>query len=161
MAGADALHAGAEPAAVAAIIADRVMALPGLVAGNGPFIGRRGRIVGAPGPAPARRAALASLYAALVVDVMLDKLGASGPVLIEGSFHRNAAFCGLLAALRPAQAVHATDDPSGTARGAWLLTRWQSSPRIPDALPPPVRPWPVESLRRYRDRWLDASRAEC
>ena len=57
---------------------------------------------------------------------MLDKLGAAGPVVVEGSFHRNAAFCGLLAALRPGQPIHATDDPSGTARGAWLLARWDS-----------------------------------
>ena len=52
--------------------------------------------------------------------------GAAGPVLVEGSFHRNAAFCGLLAALRPGQPLYATDDPSGTARGAWLLARWQN-----------------------------------
>ena len=160
VAGADALHAVVDPLDVATIVADEVMALPNFVAGNGPFIGRQGRIVGNPGPAPARRAALASLYAALMVDVMLDKLGAPGPVLIEGSFHRNAAFCGLLAALRPAQAVHATEDPSGTTRGAWLLARWQSSPRIPGALAPPVRPWAVEGLPRYRDGWLHASRAE-
>ena len=158
VAGAEALHAVVAPADVAAIVADEVMALPSFVAGNGPFMGRQGRIVGDPGRAPARRGALASLYAALMVDVMLDRLGAPGPVLIEGSFHRNAAFCGLLAALRPTQLVHATDDPSGTTRGAWLLANWQGSPAIPDALPPPVRPWPVEGLARYRDRWLEASR---
>ena len=88
-----------------------------------------------PGAEPARRTALAALYAALTVDVMLDKLGAAGPVLVEGSFHRNAAFCGLLAALRPGQPIHATDDPSGTARGAWLLARWDERPSWPSALP--------------------------
>ena len=44
----------------------------------------------------------------------------------RGQLHRNAAFCGLLAALRPGQPIHATDDPSGTARGAWLLARWST-----------------------------------
>ena len=86
---------------------------------------------------------------------MLAKLGATGPVIIEGSFHRNAAFCGLLAALRPGQPIHATDDPSGTARGAWLLARWDERPGWPNALAPPMPPWSVAGLARYRARWLD------
>ena len=146
---------------MAAIIANQVMALPSFVPGSGPFIGRAGQIVGDPGPEPPRRAALASLYAALTVDVMLDKLGAAGPVLMEGSFHRNPAFCALLAALRPNQALYAIDDPSGTARGAWLLAHWQSSPVVPANLPPPVQPWRVEGLARYRSSWLAASRNDC
>ena len=151
----------AGPADVAAIVAD---------GGDGAAELRRrqravhrpaGQIVGDPGAEPARRAALAALYAALTVDVMLDKLGSAGPVLVEGSFHRNAAFCGLLAALRPDQALHATDDPSGTARGAWLLAHWQNSPVVPANLPPPVQPWRVEGLTRYRSSWLAASRDDC
>jgi L-fuculokinase len=160
VAGADALHIAAGPAQVASIVAEGVMPLPSFVPGSGPFIGRPGRIVGDPGPEPARRAALASLYAALTVDVMLDKLGAAGPVLVEGSFHRNEAFCGLLAALRPAQPIHAIDDPSGTARGAWLLARWQSSPVVPTRMPPAVRRWQVDGFAGYRERWLAASQGQ-
>ena len=160
VAGADALHIAAGPAQVASIVAEGVMPLPSFVPGSGPFIGRPGRIVGDPGPEPARRAALASLYAALTVDVMLDKLGAAGPVLVEGSFHRNEAFCGLLAALRPAQPIYAIDDPSGTARGAWLLARWQSSPVVPTRMPPAVQPWQVDGLAGYRERWLAASQGQ-
>jgi hypothetical protein len=92
---------------------------------------------------------------------MLAKLGAAGPVIVEGSFHRNAAFCGLLAALRPGQPIHTIDDPSGTARGAWLLARWEERPDWPNALPRAVAPWPVDGLAAYRARWLalaDASR---
>jgi sugar (pentulose or hexulose) kinase len=157
VAGPDALGVAAAPQDVEAVVAADVMALPSFVAGSGPFLGRPGRVVGAPGVESGRRAALAALYAALVVDVMLENLGSAGPVIVEGSFHRNAAFCGLLAALRP-QPLHATDDPSGTARGAWLLARWDERPAWPNALPPPVPPWPSPGLSVYRDRWRERSR---
>ena len=153
VAGADGLQAEATPTDVMAVIATGAMALPAFVAGSGPFLGRRGEILGDPGPQPARRAALGALYAALVVDVMLDRLGDDGPIVVEGGFQRNAAFCGLLAALRPGQSVHATSDPSGTARGAWLLARWNDRPRWPSSLPAPCSPWQVEGLAPYRARW--------
>jgi hypothetical protein len=153
VAGADGLHAEATPTDVMAVIATGAMALPAFVAGSGPFLGRRGEIVGGPGPEPARRAGLGALYAALVVDAMLDRLGGDGPIVVEGGFQRNAAFCGLLAALRPGQSVHATCDPSGTARGAWLLARWNDRPRWPNSLPAPCSPWQVEGLAPYRARW--------
>ena len=79
VAGVEALRTPATAGDVAAIIEAGVMALPSFVAGSGPFMGRPGRFVGEPGPEPARRTALAALYAALTVDVMLDKLGAAGP----------------------------------------------------------------------------------
>ena len=157
VAGADAVLAPSSPDDVAALIADGVMALPAFAPGSGPFIGRSGAILGSPGTRPARRGALGALYAALVVDVMLDRLDTAGPVVVEGSFHRNSAFCGLLAALRPGQLVHATDDPSGTARGAWLLARWADQPSWPNALPPPIEPWPVAELASYRARWREMS----
>ncbi len=153
VAGAEALRTPATREDVAAIVAEGAMALPSFVAGSGPFIGRAGRIEGDPGVEPGRRTALASIYAALTVDVMLDQLAASGPVLVEGSFHRNAAFCGLLAALRPDQPIHATDDPSGTARGAWLLARWHEKPNWPSALPAAATAWEIADMAAYRAHW--------
>ena len=159
VAGADGVRAAATPEEVAAVIAAGAMALPAFVPGSGPFLGRRGRLVGDPGPSPARRAALGALYVALVVDVMLDRLDVGGSVVVEGSFHRNAAFCGVLAALRPHQPVHATDDPSGTARGAWLLARWDERPDWPNRLPPPTEPWRLVGLDAYRREWQALARA--
>ncbi len=153
LAGADALLTAATQSDVAAVIAAGAMALPSFVAGSGPFMGQPGRLAGPAQTPPARRAALAALYAALIVDVMLDRLGAAGPVIVEGSFHRNAAFCGLLAALRRGQPVHATDDPSGTARGAWLLARWDERPDWPNRLPPPAEPWRPVGLEDHRASW--------
>ena len=88
---------------------------------------------------------------------MLEKLDSTGPVIVEGSFHRNAAFCGLLAALRPGQPIHATDDPSGTARGAWLLARWDERPTGRMPWRPRCQPWQVTGLAAYRTRWLHLS----
>jgi sugar (pentulose or hexulose) kinase len=152
VAGPDALKAAAGPEDVAAIVAEGTMALPAFFA-SGPYLGQAGRILGEPGAKPEARAALAALYAALVAEVMLEKLGAAGPVVVEGSFHRNAAFCGLLAALRPEQAIHPTDDPSGTARGAWLLSRWGEETGWRAALGPAAAPWRIEGLAAYRERW--------
>ena len=158
VAGADAVRAAASPEDVARIVARGVMALPACVA-SGPFLGQKGRIVGEIGPEPGERAALAALYAALVVEVMLEKLGAAGPVVVEGSFHRNAAFCGLLAALRPEQSVHPTDDPSGTARGAWLLSRWGEDVGWRAELEAAATPWRIEGLAGYRARWRELAGA--
>lgn len=158
VAGAEGVRTAATREDVAAVIAADAMALPAFVQGSGPFLGRQGAILGDPGQMPGQRAALGALYAALVVDVMLDKLAVGGPVVIEGAFHRNAAFCGLLAGLRPGQPVHATDDPSGTARGAWLLARWDERPSWPNALPPATEPWRIEGLAAYRSRWHELIR---
>lgn len=158
VAGAEGLRAAASPEGVAAVVASGAMALPAF-APSGPFLGHEGRVVGEVGAEPTARAALAALYAALVVEVMLEKLGAAGPVVIEGSFHRNAAFCGLLAALRPGQPIHPTDDPSGTARGAWLLSRWGEDTGWRAELGTAAAPWRVEGLDAYRARWRAAAGA--
>jgi sugar (pentulose or hexulose) kinase len=155
VAGAEAVRAAAAPADVAAIVAAGVMALPAFVPGSGPCLGRTGRIVGDPGPEPGRRAALAALYGALVVELMLERLGARGPLIVEGSFHANTAFYSLLAGLRPAQPLHPTDDPSGTATGAWLLARWSEARPLAAALGPATAPLHVPGLGAYRDRWRE------
>ena len=86
---------------VAAIVAEGVMALPSFVAGSGPFIGRQGGIMGDAGAAARRAVPLwPRSMPRLPSTSCWTNSGAAGPVLVEGSFHRNAAFCGLLAALR-------------------------------------------------------------
>lgn len=155
LAGPEAVRAEASEADVEAVVASRVLALPSFVPGSGPCMGRAGRIVGDPGPEPARRAALAAVYGALTVELMLEKLGAAGPLLIEGSFHANRAFCGLLAALRPSQPVHIMSDPSGTARGAWLLAHWGKAEAAPPTLSPASPPLAVPGLATYRAAWRE------
>jgi sugar (pentulose or hexulose) kinase len=129
------------------------MALPcfaGQGAG-GPFAACQGEIRGS--IAPAGRPALATLYVALMSDLMLTRLGVtSGDLIVEGSFAANPCYAALLAALRPSQQVFAGSDAAGTARGAALLATWPAA----NAQPPPliaVPPRAVEGLQAYRDVW--------
>jgi sugar (pentulose or hexulose) kinase len=141
-------------ASIARVIGSGAMALPCLAGQGGPFASRKGEIRG--DVAPADRPALATVYLALMTDVMLTRLGAAGgDLLVEGSFATNLAYCGLLAALRRNQQVYAGSDGAGTARGAALLAQWP--PR--DLRSPPLiaaQPSAVAGLQAYRDAWARA-----
>jgi hypothetical protein len=106
--------------------------------------------VGPQATTPAERSALATLYVALMTDLCLSALQASGPVVIEGSFSRNALFGPLLAALRPGQPVSVSDDASGTTGGGWMLHRWG---RVPAGTQPVAAPLALPGLAAYRAQW--------
>jgi L-fuculokinase len=141
-------------ASLSRVIAARAMALPCFAGQGGPFAARKGEIRGE--AAPADLPALATLYLALMSDLMLTRLGATtGDLIVEGSLAANPAYCALLAALRPAQPVRAGSDAAGTARGAALLAQWP-----PRALRPPLllstRPCDLDGLQAYRSAWRTA-----
>src|SRR4051812_21003275 len=86
-----------DAAALARVVASGAMALPCFAGQGGPFATRKGEIRGstAPGDLPA----LATLYLALMSDLMLTRLGATfGDLIVEGSLAANVPFCGVLAA---------------------------------------------------------------
>lgn len=119
---------------------------------GGPYASHPGRIEGPEPAGPRARAALATVYAALMTDDLLDRLGASaGPLIIEGRFASNPTYGALLAALRPGQSVLTAPDTAGTALGASLLASWPRPPRV--AARHSVAPAPVEGLDAYRARW--------
>jgi len=150
------VHGNPDPASLSRVIASGAMALPSFAGqgGGGPFASYRGEIRGY--IAPADRPALATLYVALMSDLMLTRLGAvSGDLIVEGSFATNPAYAALLAALRPSQQVLAGSDAAGTARGAALLAKW---PPV-DIQPQPLAaasPEVVEGLHAYREAWTSA-----
>jgi sugar (pentulose or hexulose) kinase len=133
------------------VIAEGTLALPAFSGQGGPFASRRGEVVPAHPQAPRARAALACLYSALMIDLCLDRLGASGEVVLEGRMARNTALARCLAALRAPQACLTSDDPTGTVRGAALLARWGQRPSPPPA--DRVGPLSADALRAYRDAW--------
>ncbi|HXW19382.1 MAG TPA: sugar kinase [Roseiarcus sp.] len=137
-------------AAIERIVASGAMALPCFSGQGGPFAGINGEILGA--VAPADRGALATLYSALMSDLMLTRMGvAVGDLIVEGSFAANPGFCQILGALRPGQGVFAAADAAGTARGASLLAGWP--PRRAVAAPSAVPPASIAGLAVYRDAW--------
>lgn len=151
LAGRDALDVEPRFDDVLALVARGTLPLPGFTAHGGPFRDREGRIEGEAPSEPGERAALASLYAALVTDYCLDLVGASGDAVVEGRFARNPAYTTVLAALRAPGAVLRSDDETGTLRGAAILARWPIQPE-----PPPLTrctPSAAAPLSDYRARW--------
>jgi sugar (pentulose or hexulose) kinase len=146
--------ASPDRAALARVIASGAMALPCFAGQGGPFAAHKGEIRGA--TTPDDRPALATLYLAMMSDLMLTRLGATaGDLIIEGSLAANSAYGALLAAFRPSQQVFAGSDAAGTARGAALLAQWP--PR--DVKPPSLiaaAPYREEGLQAYRSAWTRA-----
>jgi len=146
---------------VEALIAAGTMALPSFTDSGGPFPGTGGKgRIGGPVPESARaRAALASLYVALMADVGLELLGSRQQVIVDGGFADNRLFLGLLAALRPEQPVAASPERAGTAIGAALLWGWaERAATVPLELLP-ARPLRARGLAGYARRWRAAAEA--
>jgi sugar (pentulose or hexulose) kinase len=161
IAGDTAEHA-VDPADVAALVAAGTMALPSFVEQDGVFpgSGEKGRIVG-PGPqSPAARRALALLYVALLTDVCLDRLGAKGTNVLDGSFVKDPLYQSLVQALRPGSRVLFNTDAYGAASGAALLAdheqRTGPAP-VTVTLPAPVV---IPGLAAYRDLWRGRAEAQ-
>lgn len=99
--------------------------------------------------------AAASRDAALEIERCLVRLGARGPVIVEGPMARNEELLADLAALRAPEAVLASDDPTGTARGALRLARWSAGGPAASLRQIPVGPRPGlldERARRRAER---------
>lgn len=142
-------------AALERLIERGALALPCFAPQGGPFSMRRGEICG--DVAACDRPALATLYVALMTDLMLTRLGAeTGDLIVEGGFVANPAFGPLLAALRPRQRVLAGSDAAGAARGAAMLATWprESGVAAPDWVA--IAPAEIPALEFYRRTWTRA-----
>lgn len=136
--------------AIERVIASGAMALPCFSGQGGPYAATKGVIRG--DVAMRDRTALATLYCALVSDLMLTRMGAArGDLIVEGTFAGNLPFCQILGALRPMQRVFAAEDAAGTARGAAMLAQWPPSYVI--AEPGLVDPISIAGLESYRRSW--------
>ena len=133
------------------VMRDDAVALPSFATG-GPFQGSPGRLLRAEALTPDGRAALASLYLALLTDHALGLLAAAGDVVVDGPLAGNALFTAVLAAFRHGDRVLAS--PAGAASlGARALVAG-----INDAAPDlrHAEPALLEGLGPYRDRWREA-----
>jgi L-fuculokinase len=146
-------EAPADPdeADVSAMVASGALALPAFSDQGGPFAGRVGRIEGQAPATPRARAALATLYAALMTAHLLQRLEAPGDLIVEGGFTRSPAFAAVLARLMPGRRVVVAPMSAGAAAGVALLAHW-GEPREPPRLDP-ARAWTLPGLDAYRRRW--------
>jgi L-fuculokinase len=116
-------QAPAEPtaAAIARLVARGAMALPAFAEAGGPFAGTPGRLVAAGDLTAEEGSSLASLYVALMTDLLLDLLGVTGDVVIDGPLARNSPYCGVLAALREPARIYRDEKRAGPVAAALYL----------------------------------------
>ena len=112
------------------VMASAVMLLPSVMPDGGPFPKRgMGWTVPIAGVSEAGREVALSFYLALMTAECLAMIGAAGPVIVEGPFAANPAFCRMLAAATGRPVLCAASQ-TGTSIGAALLFG------APDAAPP-------------------------
>lgn len=145
-------QSGDEPTvdAVIGVLSQGAIALPSF-ASAGPYAGRVGRLEGVEGLHGTQRAALATLYSALMTALLIESLGAAGEIFVDGPLARNPMFARLLAACVPVGAVHTYPEGSGTRVAAHLAG-------LPLPLPAPgglhtVVPLRVPGLLEYQANW--------
>jgi sugar (pentulose or hexulose) kinase len=143
-----------DAAALASVVAREAMLLPAVEPGSGPFAGRPHRWTVAEAElAAGERAAVASLYLALMTGVCLEMIGAAGPIVVEGPFAANDCYTGMLAALSGRDVV-AAGQSTGTSAGAALLAIEGPPPAF--ATRPRAAPQERAALRRYAEAWRRA-----
>jgi len=103
--GADAESIVADEAALPSVLQSKAMVIPSFSENGGPFAGRVGQLIRAERLGTQGRVALASLYLALMTDLLLEWLGAQGDILLDGPLAENAVYGQALASLRPEQRV--------------------------------------------------------
>jgi len=140
----------AEPTidALIEVIARGSIALPSL-ASAGPYAGRRGALEGVDGLDAPQRAALATLYSALMTAQLIESLGTAGEIFLDGPLARNPLFGSLLGGCVPVGTVRTYPEGGGTRVAAHLA-----------GLPSPARevlhnvpPLRIPGLLEYQALW--------
>jgi sugar (pentulose or hexulose) kinase len=129
-------------------LAKRAMALPAFASG-GPFAGREGRIVAGEGLAGSERASVATLYLALMTELLIEALGVGGDVLVDGPLATNPFFGSILSECL-SRSVHLSAGDSGNTRAACFLAGFADSPAAPTKAAAPID---LKDLSAYRELW--------
>jgi L-fuculokinase len=130
------------------VIRRQAMALPSFANAGGPFAGQKGKLVNAEGLNDVERGALATLYCALKTDLLLDWLGVSGAVIVDGPLAANPLYGSLLATLRLGSSVFLGDSRSGSAQCARILCSHVPTLQLREA-----RTFHCAELEAYRTQW--------
>jgi sugar (pentulose or hexulose) kinase len=130
------------------VLTSGAIALPSL-ASAGPYSGRQGRMERVEGLNAAQRAALATLYSALMTAQLIESLGTAGEIFVDGPLARNPLFAGLLGACVPVGTVRIYPEGGGARVAAHLA-----------GLPAPdtsalqnVAPLRIPGLLEYQSNW--------
>lgn len=128
----------------AGVLAARLKLWPSVMAQGGPFPARKMGWSSAPGAfSDAQQEVALTFYLALMTAACLALTGAAGPVIVEGPFAANPAYCRMLAAATGRPVLRAGSQ-TGTSIGAALLF---GAPQIP---PPLVATVPAANVVDYQ-----------
>jgi sugar (pentulose or hexulose) kinase len=146
-------QSGDEPTvdAVIEVLSQRAIALPSF-ASAGPYAGRPGRLEGAESLQGAQRAALATVYSALMTAVLIESLGAAGEIFVDGPLARNPLFARLLAACVPVGTVRTYPEGGGTRVAAHLAGLPSPAPGALHSVVPLRLPGLLEYQANWRHR---------
>ena len=146
------------------LLRSHTSAQPSFAPQGGPFMHRTGAVWRAGLPIalqaliPAERSALASLYCAQVTAWLVLQLrptATAASVIVEGPLAHNHLYLGLLQALLPDHSCYASSDAmEGTARGAWMLGRWDQPTAAQHLLAAPA--YRLDRLMAYHAEWLES-----
>jgi len=152
----------ADPAVLAGLVARGTMALPtfGDNAGQFPGSAGRGRIVGPPPQSVEERSALAVLHMALLTVECAEALAGGRRLVLDGTFLRDPAYAGLVAALCPDRPVECSDEAQGVAAGAALLGLQALGRPLPRAELHMARPLELPGLLSYFRQWRAQARLQ-
>jgi sugar (pentulose or hexulose) kinase len=133
------------------VIRGGAMALPSFAAA-GPFAGGLGKLIHDETLSGTARAALATLYSAAMTALLIESLGASGEILIDGPLAGNPLFGPLLAAFTSNGPVKLHTATMGGARAAVYLAGFA----VPEAEALHIAaPFEMDGLRAYHAAWRE------
>ncbi|MDV7144327.1 FGGY-family carbohydrate kinase [Tropicimonas sp. TH_r6] len=147
---------------IADVLDRQAMLLPAVVSESGPFRGRKPAwTVEEAALTPGQRAAVVSLYLAMMAETCLSMIGARGPTLTEGPFARNRLFLDMLAEATGRPVLLPSGSATGTSIGAALLTRGAGAalcdkPKAHPSLGTDL----AHALQTYADTWHRACTAQ-
>jgi sugar (pentulose or hexulose) kinase len=130
------------------VMARGAMALPSF-ASAGPYSGREGTLERDEGLNATQRAALATLYSALMTAQLIELLGTAGEIFIDGPLARNPLFASLLGGCVPAGSVRTYAEGGGTRVAAHLA----GLSSAPAGVLLNVMPMKIPGLLEYQANW--------
>jgi L-fuculokinase len=126
----------------------QAFAIPSFANTGASMAGWDGKLMNAEKLDDVERGALATLYCALRADLLLDLLGASGQVIVDGPFATNPLYGALLAAFRVNSQVLLGGNRAGSVLCARHLCGYPATTSL--QLATPLR---CAGLEEYRSKW--------
>jgi len=130
------------------VIARGSIALPSF-ATAGPYAGRRAALEGVDNLNAPQRAALATLYSALMTAQLIESLGTAGEIFVDGPLARNPLFASLLGGCVPVGTVRTYPEGGGTRVAAHLAGLPSPAPEVLHG----VAPLRIPGLLEYQALW--------